>query len=170
MMRLLDAPLLSLTVIPNDEANRLLEIWGHRLGPCRRPFRTQSFSIEMDGAPIALAMSCSVVSSTVAGYRRQEVVELARECAAPGSEWANRVMVRLWREVCAPKWPDWDVHAAVSYSHNAHHAGSQYRTDGWERVSDDCGSPGGGTWSTQRDEDHVLTGKKTLWIWRYDRA
>jgi hypothetical protein len=77
-------------------------------------------------------------------------------------------MLRLWREVCAPKWAGWQVRVAVSYSHNAHHRGDLYRFDGWERVRDDCGSSGGGTWSTARTGDDARSGNKSLWLWRYE--
>lgn len=172
--RLLDAPLAALTVPTVDDANRLLIGWGHRLGACHRPFDQQAFSLEVDGRPVAVAISASIVSATVAGrpddgrYRRTEVVELARLCAEPDSPWANRVLLRLWRECCAPRWPHWDVKAAISYSHNAHHRGDIYRFDGWAKIADDCGSSGGGRWSSPRRATDVVYGKKTLWVWRYD--
>src|SRR5580698_7514417 len=107
-------PLVSLSAIPNDEANALLVRWNHKLGPCRRPFRTESFALILEEQPIAVAMSCSIVHGPVAGYTTQEVVELARLCAE--NSWANRVMLRLWREVCAPRYKCWKPKAVVSYS------------------------------------------------------
>lgn len=101
----------------------------------------------------------------VAGFRRTEVVELARLGAKV--RWANRVLLRLWREVCAPSWPCWPVRAAVSYSVNALHSGNLYRFDGWEKVREDCGSGGGGTYSTRRLPGTSLHGRKTLWVYRY---
>jgi hypothetical protein len=149
-------------------ADAMLVRWAHRLGPCRRPFGRQAFALYVAADPVSVAVSASVVSSTVAGYRRDEVVELARLCTAPGQAWASRVMLRLWREVAARGWPHWPVRVAVSYSQNAHHKGHLYRLDGWERVTTTAGSHGGGTWSTRRDQSDPAYGSKTLWIWRYN--
>lgn len=164
---LLDVPILGLYPASMDEANALLCAWGHRLGPCTRPFGQQAFCLRLQGAPISLAVSASIVSNAVAGYRRNEVVECARLCSALGAAWATRVMLRLWREVCAPLWPYWEVHAGISYSQNAHHKGHIYRLDGWTKVQDDCGSMGGGTWTRQRYATGTVVGKKTLWLWTY---
>jgi hypothetical protein len=151
-------------------ANDLLVRWGHLLGPCRRPFGQQAHVLSVDGEPVSVTVSASVVSATVGGYRRHQVVELARLCSAPGHGWASRVMLRLWREVAAPRWPYWPVLAAVSYSLNARHRGHLYRHDGWERITVRAGSRGGGTWSTRRDEQDPAFGSKTLWIWRFQDA
>jgi hypothetical protein len=148
-------------------ADELLVSWGHRLGPYRRLFGQQAYVLCVDREPVSIAVSASVISPTVAGYRRDQVVELARLCSAPGRSWASRVMLRLWREVAAPRWRYWPVQAAVSYSLNAQHRGHLYRHDGWERVTDRAGSRGGGTWSTRRDAGDPAFGSKTLWIWRY---
>lgn len=165
--RLLTVPMVGLMPISIDDANRLLTAWGHRLGECHRPFVQQAYALELHDEPISVAISASIVSDTVAGYRRTEVVECARLCSVPGVTWSNRVMLRLWREVCAPAWPCWAVRAAISYSHNAMHSGNLYRLDGWERVKTDCGSSGGGSWGRQRYATDVVHGQKTLWIWRY---
>lgn len=150
------------------EANGLLVAWGHRLGPCNRPFSQRAYALLVDGAPVSLAMSASAVSSTVADLRRDQVVELARLCSAPGAAWASRVMLRLWREVFAQRWPDWPVLAAVSYSQNAHHRGDLYRFDGWTKVRDDAGKPPGktATWA-KYNADAPQLGPKSLWVWRY---
>jgi hypothetical protein len=164
--RLLDVPISGVYPCPVAEANTLLERFGHALGPARRPFRQEAFVLEVDGGPVAVAVSASIVNGPVAGYDRQEVVELARLAAAV--PWANRVMLRLWREVCAPRWASWPVRAAVAYSQNARHPGNLYRFDGWEKVRDDAGSSGGGSWSRKRYATDAAHGRKTLWVWRYD--
>jgi hypothetical protein len=169
--RLLDVPMVSLTVIEPDEANGLFVAWGHRLGACNRPFTQMGYALLLDGEPISAAMSASTVGATSGGYPRQEVVELARLCSRPHFAWSTRVMIRLWRAVCAPRWPDWPIIAAVSYQQNAHYTGNIYRFDGWEKVDGDCGA------STQRNhgrpayEDAPQTrGSKSLWIWKYAEA
>jgi hypothetical protein len=153
-----------------DVANSYLESWGHRLGAIHRPFHAEAFVFTLFGQPIAVAVSASIVSSTVAEFRRQDVVECARLCSAPGYAWASRIMLRLWREVCVACWPCWEVKAAVSYSQNAHHSGNLYRFDGWSKASEQAGSRGGGTWTHTRSPEDAAAGKKTLWIWRYPMA
>jgi hypothetical protein len=147
--------------VPLSTANQLLVRWGHDLGPCRRPFASDCWTFNVDGEPIAVAISASTVSTTVAGYRRREVVELARLCSS--TDWANRLMLRWWREVGARRWPCWTVTAAVSYSVRGK-TGNLYRFDGWELVGENHGSAGGGTWSNTRPDGGK--GKK-LWLWRY---
>ena len=160
--------LVAVVPTPVGAANELLTEWRHVLGPCRRPFRQECYALLVEERPVSVAVSASVVGTPVAGYRRNQVVELARLCSAPDAPWATRVMLRLWRMVCAPRWACWPVCAAVSYSHTSYHRGDVYRFDGWERVKDGCGGAGGGTWSKRRDADHPANGAKTLWVWRYD--
>lgn len=149
------------------EANALCVAWDHDLGPCNRPFGMQAWAFAIDGQRVAVAISASTVSATLRGslvdvqWRRDEVVELARLCAA--NHWANRVMLRWWREVAALRWPYWPIRAAVSYSDRGK-TGNLYRLDGWRLIADNCGSSGGGTWTGKRTGNHK--GKK-LWDWRY---
>lgn len=164
-------PLVALSSISNDHANELLVKWEHKLGPCNRPFRTESFGLFINDEPVAVAMSCSIVHGPVAGYETKQVVELARLCAS--NAWCNRVMLRLWREVCAPRYKCWTPEAVVSYSHNGLHKGSLYRNDGWEKVKEDCGTDGkGGNWGRRGDgyKNTALHGKKTLWVFRYPKV
>lgn len=156
-----------LTSIPLALANNLLTAWGHYLGACQRPFGAEAWALEVAGEPVCVAVSASTVSSTAAGYGRQQLVELARLCSAPDARWATRPMLRLWREVAAPSWPYWPAAAAVAYSHNGRHDGRIYRFDGWTRVCTTAGSHGGGTWSRRRDTQHTARGSKTLWLWRF---
>lgn len=161
---LLDLPVAGLYPIPMWAANELLVEWEHSLGPCNRPMRNDAFALQLDGRPISVAITSTIVSNHVAWtetttegpeddpmivvtpvrYDRREVVELARLCSAPGCAWATRIMLRMWREVRAPRWGPWTPKVAVSYSQNARHKGSIYRTDGWAKVREDCGSSGGG--------------------------
>lgn len=153
------------------EANRLLIAWEHKLGPCNRPFHQEAFALHVLDRPVSVAISASIVNGPVGNadgsiaYARNEVVELARQASC--EPWANRVMIRLWREVCAPLWPCWPVKAAVSYSHNGMHTGDIYRFDGWERWKTNAGSTGGGTWGRKRLGTDAVYGKKTLWGYRY---
>lgn len=148
------------------EANRLLEQWAHRLGPINRPFHSEAFALMVDQRPVAVAVSTNAMGARVAGYGRQELVELGRLCAEPGNRWANRVLLRLWREVLARRWPCWPVRAAISYSHNAMHRGDIYRTDGWRLVKEGAGATSG-TNHGRPVADMRFVGKKRLWIWEY---
>lgn len=168
------SPALAMTMAGVDpiglhQANALLTAWDHSLGPCERPFGQEAYALHVDGHPVSLAISASIVNGPVAGYERGEVVELARLCTRPGDEWATRVMLRIWREVCAPRWRYWPVLAAVSYSQNQRHEGRIYRFDGWTKVTDQAGSTGGGAWSRKRYAGDAHHGKKTLWLWEYER-
>lgn len=162
---LLPGCLISVEPVDIHEANRWLIAWEHKLGPLNRPFRNDGWLLLVHGEPVLVATTSSIVHGPVDGYITQEVVELSR--LASSGKWANRAMLRLWREVLALTWPCWPVKAAVSYSHNAMHAGTLYRNDGWRKVKSDCGSSGGGGWSRKRYATDAASGSKTLWIWDY---
>jgi hypothetical protein len=168
-------PIAGLTPVSLSWANVLLARWGHYLGPCERPFGAEAWVLEVESRAVAVAVGASTVSEHVSGadhgepvrLARGEVVELARLCADPAQRWATRPMLRLWREVAAPRWPYWPVTAAVAYSQNRRHAGDIYRWDGWTKVADRCGSSGGGAWSRKRYATETVHGPKSLWLWRY---
>jgi hypothetical protein len=169
--RLFEFPMAGLVPISNQSANELLVAWGHKLGPCNRPFRTESYAFEVDSTPVAIAMTCSIVHGPVAGYQVNEVVELARLASCNG--WANRIMLRLWRELCAPRYACWQPKAAISYSHNGFHTGDVYRFDGWKKVKENAGSTGkGGNWKRRGKgyANEVIHGMKTLWIYEYSQG
>ena len=115
-LRLLTVPIAGLMPLPVGDANDLLTEWGHYLGPVKRPFRQEAYALEVDQRPVSIAVSASIVSVRVKGFSRTEVVELVRLCTDPGHRWATRVMLRLWREILAPRWSCWPVRAAVAYS------------------------------------------------------
>lgn len=158
-------PLVAVQAVDVADANRLLVQWGHPLGACNRPFHSDAHVMLVDGAPIAATVSATTVSSTVAGYGRTEVVELARIGRAPGQRWVMRPMLRIWREAIAPRWPQWTVRTAVSYALPGH-PGDIYRFDGWERIGTVRRSGAGGTW-TRKPAVNAMPGLKTLWVYRY---
>lgn len=167
-------PLVGLVGVDLDEANALLEEWDHYLGPVERPFPpTDAYVLELEGDPIGVATSDGIVGDTSAGYARAECVELSRLCIRPGDSWATRVLLRLWRERCGPRWSCVKPRAglpplaAVAYSKNDRHEGRIYRFDGWTRVTTTAGSSGGGQWSRKRAKNDAANGAKTLWLWRY---
>jgi hypothetical protein len=77
-------------------------------------------------------------------------------------------MLRLWRAVLAPRWPDWPVTAAVSYALPGR-TGDLYRFDGWRRVGPVRRSGGGGSWSGPPAVNAVGDGAKVLWLFDYER-
>lgn len=163
-------PVAALAEVPLTQANQLVTAWGHKLGACNRPFGSQSWVLFIDEQPVSVAISASIVSDQAAGYPCGQLVELARLCSA--EPWANRVALRLWRQVCAPRWPYWPALAAVSYSQNWRHDGDLYRFDGWRKVTEDAGADcgPGATWSKKRSPDDPRRGKKTLWLWEYSHS
>jgi len=167
----MSAPIVSLELVDRATANDLLSRWEHYLGPCRRPFGSQSWALMSDGEPVSIAVSASTVSATAAGLPRRSVVELARLCSDPAQRWATRPMLRLWREVAARRWPYWSIEAAIAYSADQRHPGNIYRFDGWTRFATGRPSRGGGTWTQSRTSDvpPPSYGRKTGWIWRYSR-
>jgi hypothetical protein len=154
-----------LVAISETEADALLTEWGHYLGPCDRPFRNEAWALDVMGEPVSVAVTSSIVSTTVAGYPRKQVVELSR--LASLERWATRVTLRLWREVAAPRYLPWTPTAAVAYSKNDRHEGRIYRFDGWDKITDTAGSNGGGTWTKPRTAGDQAAGQKTLWLWKY---
>jgi hypothetical protein len=163
-------PTVTMSEVPGDMADALLERWDHPLGECDRPYGRQDFVLEVDGEAIALTTSASTVSTTAAGLPRRQLVELARIARAPDHPHVLRVALRLWRAYLAQRWPYWPVTAAVSYAMPGT-SGDLYRFDGWERVGKCRVSSGGGTY-TSRDPkvSQIADGVKTLWIWRYEAA
>jgi hypothetical protein len=143
-MRLASVPIAGLVPVDLVEADALLLEWGHYLEECDRPFRNEAFVLDARGEAVGVAITSSIVSTTVCGYRRNKVVELSRLCSRPGENWATRVTLRLWRETAAPFYLPWTPVAAVAYSKNDRHEGRIYRFDGWEKVTHRAGSSGGG--------------------------
>jgi len=133
-------------------ADAALLRWGHWLGGCRRPFGRQSFGLWLGGELAAVAVSASTVNAAYAGYRRQEVVELARLCSHPDHRDLTRVALRLWRVTAAEEWSAryWAVRA---------YNGDVSRFDGWRKVADVPGGTAGGNWSRAKKYD-----PKAVWV------
>lgn len=166
-------PVAGLQPVDMATANALLVEWGHYLGPCNRPFGQEGWTFDVDGRPVAVAVSASIVSSTITDaegrcYQRGQVVELARLCSGEG--WATRVMLRLWREIAAPRWRHWPASVALAYSQNDRHEGRIYRFDGWTKVRTNCGSSGGGAWTRKRYATDAALGQKTLWLYELEAS
>ena len=151
--------------MPKAEANDTLTAWDcHWLGPCRRPFGVQAFGLWLDGELLAVAISASTVNASRGGYKRGEVVELARLTSHPDHTDMTRVALRLWRKVAAREWAKyWPVKAYVSYANAARHKGDIYRFDGWKKVADVRGGRAGtNTGWTRPRKDYEA---KAVWVW-----
>lgn len=170
-MSLTMLPVVAADEVDVDDANRLLAAWAHPLGACERPFEQRAHVLAVDGAPIAVTVTASPVSSTVDGEPRPGMVELARIGRHPDHAWCLRVMLRLWRVRLAFDWSSWPVETAISYAMPGT-PGQIYRFDGWERVGTCRPSRVGATstWSTTSATDQLADGIKTLWRYRYEVA
>lgn len=154
-------PIIHIEQVGRPETNRLLIIWGHRMGPIGRP----TYAIEADhvlfhhGEPVAVAAAGETVREVVGrtGIRREDAVELLRLCAV--REHLCRPMLRFWRELVLPDLARaHQRRVAVSYQDTALHSGNLYRFDGW---LDGGAAGGGGT-----DQRTGRRGRKMrVWYW-----
>jgi hypothetical protein len=152
-----------------DQANELIEAFGHPLGPFNRSFGYQAWALAVDGKAAAVAVSGSTVGATSAGYKRAQVVDLARIARHPGHPGILRVMLRLWRDYLAGRWDYWPVQAAVSYALPGRE-GNLYRFDGWTFYGYCKPWAGGGTWSKPSKANEMADGVKKLYCYRYPPA
>ena len=154
--------------IKKDQANELIAAFGHPLGPFTRPFGYQAWGLAIDGQAVAVAVSGSTVGATSAGYKRRQVVDLARIARHPDHPGIMRVMLRLWRDYLGPRWDYWDasVQAAVSYALPGKE-GNLYRFDGWKFYGYCEPWAGGGTWSNPSKANEMADGVKKLYYYDY---
>jgi len=152
-----------------DQANELIEAFGHPLGPFNRSFGRQAWGLAIDGKAAAVAVSGSTVGATSAGYKRAQVVDLARIARHPAHPGILRVMLRLWRDYLAGRWDYWPVQAAVSYALPGKE-GNLYRFDGWRFWGYCKPWAGGGTWSRPSRANDMADGVKKLYYYQYPSA
>lgn len=131
-------PAVSFGPFPLFEANSLLELWGHKMGPLKRGNQgAWCHALIHEGRPVAL---------TTASY-------LSRLCAERSG--LCRVALRLWREFVFPSLP---FRYAMSYQDADLHSGNTYRFDGWRRVARSRSGPDTRSGRPGRDK----------WIWLYE--
>lgn len=157
-------PLFSMERIDRRECNEWLSIWGHRIGPCVRPFGHQSFVILKHGEPVAVAHSATLVRNSVYGFERKRTVELARLCADPKHREMTRVMLRLYRAIAREEWAReyWRADHILSYARLDWHSGDLYRFDGWRKVTDTRASAV--TTGSRHSKPQQIFAKR-LWVW-----
>ncbi len=155
-------PLVVFGRVDDAEADSLLVEWDHWLGGCGRPFGRQSFGLVIDGEILSIAVSASL-RWPVAGYKRNEVVELARCASHPEHGDLTRVCLRLWRKIAAREWAlrYWPVRVYISYQNAIRHTGNLYRFDGWKRVAETRGGVTGR--NARRGRQHY--DPKIIWAW-----
>lgn len=160
-----------------NQANELIGEWGHPLRQCKRPFASRAWGLAIEGQAAAVAISASTVGATSAGYKRAQVVELARIARHPDHPGIMRVMLRLWRDYFAARWDGWDtpVTAAVSYALPKDEDGNQnaniYRFDGWKYWGE-CKpwtSTGSG-WTRPSKAAQIGNGVKKLYYYPFPAA
>lgn len=143
--------------IDRDTLNQRLVAWGHKMGPVRRPTGGWSHALLIDGEPVAVVATDTLIRPRVAGLTRHEAVELSRLCAARPD--LCRVALRLWRSFVFPALRGECGFAwALSYQDAALHSGNLYRFDGWVRLA------------TSRSGTDPRSGRKgrrkIIWGWR----
>ncbi len=156
-------PIAHLSAIPLHQANDLLVQWKHRMGPLLRgkSGALHVHALLAHGSPVAIATTSSLIAPCVGGglghLTRSNTVELSRLCASVS--WANRVMLRLWRELV---FPATGMQYAISYQDADMHTGNTYRFDGWARV---------GFSHSGKDTRSGRPGRnKWIWVWQHGAA
>lgn len=149
-------PIASLCEIELPEVNRLLTLFGHKIGRLQRGNQgARCHALFEADEPVAVATASALIGKTAGGIdwlTVETAVELSRLAASRPA--LCRVMLRMWREFVFPHlgW-QW----AVSYQDARLHTGATYRFDGWRRV---------GFSHSGRDTRSGRAGRdKWLWVW-----
>lgn len=156
-------PVAAFDSIPLAEANGLLRLWGHKMGPLERGNTSglHCHALFVHGEPVALACTSSLIRECVGGglghLTRENTIELSRLCAA--APWACRVALRLWRETV---FPGTGYAYAVSYQDADLHTGNTYRFDGWQRAAFSSSGTDSRTGRKGR--------RKWIWVWHRQPA
>lgn len=147
------APLASFEPISEQDLNRCLLTWGHKMGPLHRPMhRPSCYGLFHQGDIIGVIATSSLIPAELAGLTRANTIEVSRLCAARSG--LCRVVLRLWRELV---FPYTGYEYAISYQDEGLHTGNTYRFDGWKVLT----RTRSGT-----DQRSGRKGRnKTVWIW-----
>lgn len=152
-------PLASFDVIEIDELNWCLSKWGHKMGPLNRPTPSIAHGLRHEGRLVAVLATDHLAAARVAGFTRDQAIELSRVCAERPN--ICRVALRLWREFAFPSISTArGIGWALSYQDAALHSGNLYRFDGWVRLA--FSHSGADTRSGRPGRD------KFIWGWHPD--
>jgi len=152
-------PLADFVDVPLYEANQMLTSWAHKMGPLLRgnSGAQHCHALRVHGEPVAVACTSSLIREHVGGglshLTRENTIELSRVCAA--APWANRVIVRLWREIILP---GTGYRYAISYQDAVLHSGNLYRFDGWTRAA----------YSSSGTDSRTGRKGRQKWIWLWE--
>lgn len=147
-------PLASFEVISEQELNRCLASWGHKMGELHRPMaRPDCYGLFHDGHTIGVIACSTLIPETLCDLTRANTIEVSRLCAVRPH--LCRIVLRLWRELVFP-FMSYDY--AISYQDEVLHTGNTYRFDGWKPLT----RTRGGT-----DQRSGRKGRsKTVWVWK----
>lgn len=128
-------PTVAFTLTTLAQANELLSLWQHKMGPLNRGDQGAICHVLLhDGRPVAVTTASNLIASNVGGgadwLTRENTIELSRLCAERPA--ICRVILRLWREFV---FPVLGYQFAMSYQDADIHTGNTYRFDGWQRVA-----------------------------------
>jgi len=148
--------LVTFETVSLNEANQMLEAWGHKMGPLKRGNQLGwCHALMHRGNPVAVTTASYLIAPVVGNAHwltRENTVELSRLCAARSG--LCRIALRIWREFVFPALP---FETAVSYQDADLHNGHTYRCDGWERVA------------RSRSGVDTRSGRigRDKWVWQY---
>lgn len=149
-------PLVTFDTCTLSEANELLTLWGHRMGPANRGNQgADCHALSFNGNPCAVTTAHTLIMPRVGNCPwliRENTIELSRLCAERSG--LCRVALRLWREFV---FPSLGYQWAMSYQDADLHNGNTYRFDGWERVGRSRSGPDTRSGREGRD--------KWVWAW-----
>lgn len=153
--------------IDDDECNRALVDWGHRMGPLHRPRYGEfggAYGLRHHDKLVGVAAHEKLIAAQTCDLSRDEAFELARVCATRPD--LCRVVLRLWREFVFPALCEVEGYRwAISYQDAALHTGGLYRHDGWVRLGASRSGP------DDRGRDGKRKGRsKVIWGWSGDSA
>lgn len=149
-------PLVQFDAVTLNEANQMLSMWKHKMGPLKRGNQgAWCHALMHNEKLVAVTTASTLIMPNVGGcdgLNRENTVELSRLCAERSG--LCRVALRLWREFV---FPCLGYKFAISYQDADLHGGHTYRTDGWERV--------GFSHSGTDTRSGRLGRNKWIWVW-----
>lgn len=152
-------PLASFEPISEQELNRCLIAWEHKMGPLQRKHcaSPQCYGLLHNGETIGVIACSSLIPAELCGLTRANTIEVSRLCAARSG--LCRVVLRLWRELV---FSTMGYDYVISYQDESQHNGNTYRFDGWKVLT----RTRSGT--DQRSGRHGRN--KTVWYWQKESS
>lgn len=156
-------PLIAFDRIDRGELNACLLQWQHKMGSWTRPQNYPEWfhGLRHHGELVGVVAAGALIRERVAGFTREDAIELGRICAAAPD--LCRALLRLWREFVFPAIARaHGVQWAVSYQDAIEHKGDLYRFDGWVKL---------GRSRSGNDLRRGASGRdKFIWGWHRNRT